>query len=237
MNKKMKMAIKESFEPPAPIGKETFLNRVQCPSVSCFEFVCSQVSYIRKWIWGLSGLLFIVALIGAGFLKKDMIWHISAFMPLLAVTIVTENGRSETWEMAELELSARFPLKSIVLARLGIIGIANLILICLLIPFALMNSETTVLQTSVYMLCPYLLTTFFGLWFARKIHGREGNYLCVGAAIGISFGQELVYQLLPIFYEESYVIWWVAALVLLGIGTADQCCKMIKQTEELAWNL
>lgn len=49
---------------------------------------------------------------------------------------MSDGLRSESYGMAELELSARFPLKSVVLARLGILGVFNSVLICLLIPFA-----------------------------------------------------------------------------------------------------
>lgn len=237
MNKELKNALKESFEAPAPTRKQEFLRSIQKPSINIFQFIGIQTAYIRKWIWGLSVLIYTSALIGAEYLERDMLCCISAFMPLLALSVLTESGRSEIYGMAEFELSTRFSLKSVVLARLGILGVANLALFCLLVPFAYMNNGASILQTGVYMACPYLLTTFAGLWAVRKVHGKEATYLCAGIAIAVSIGNLFVYQSFPTIYAGQEFIWWIVALLLLGIGTTNQCYQMIKKTEELAWNL
>lgn len=237
MNRNTKKLLRECFAAPEPQKKEAFINSIRLPSASCLEFVYYQTAYIRKWIWGFSALVFAIALIGAGYMEKDMLWCISAFMPLLAMTIVTESGRSEFYGMAEFELSTRFSLKNVVLARLGILGLANVLLICLLLPLAYMNSSVSVLQTGIYMLCPYLLTVFLGLWASRKVHGRGTVYLCTGIAFGVSFGNALSYHTFLEFYGERNFIWWIAAFVMLSAGAVNQCFKTIKQTEELAWNL
>lgn len=236
MNKELKKALKKNFEAPAPQRKNKFLCDIQTPPINNFEFICLQARYIRKRTWGFSMLVFTVALIGAEYLEKDMLWCISAFMPLLALSVITESGRSTTYGMAEFELSTRFSLKSVVLARLGILGAANFILVCLLIPFACMDSKTTILQTGIYILFPYLLTTFLGLWVARMVHGKEAIYLCTGIAVCISAGNIMLYQSISILYKEQCLIWWIVALILLSIGTARECYQTIMQTEELTWN-
>ena len=154
-------------------------------------------------------------------------------MPLLALGIITECGRAEVYKMAELEMSTRFSIKSAVLARLGIIGGVSLILICAVTP--IIGSD--ILRTGVYILCPYLLTAYLGFLAVRKIHGRESMYVCVGIATAVSvlniiFSSELSALCIP----ENFVLWG-AALAVLGIGTAVQCYKMIKQTEDLTWSL
>lgn len=237
MNKELKNALKESFETPAPTRKKEFLRSIQKPSINIFQFVGTQIAYISKWVWGVSVLIFTVALIGAKYLELDMLWCISAFMPLLALSVLTESRRSETYGMAEFELSTQFSLKSVVLARLGILGVANLALFGLLVPFAYMNNEASIMQTGVYMACPYLLTTFGGLWAVRKVHGKEATYLCAGIAVAVSAGNLLGCQSFPTFYAGQGFIWWIAAFILFGIGTTNQCYQMVKQTEELAWNL
>lgn len=236
MNTKLRKELKEGFQAPVPQKKEEFFATIQTSSISNFEFLCLQVVYIRKCIWVFSALSSIVFLISAEYFEKDTLWCISAFTPLLALSIITESGRSAFYGMAELELSTRFSLKSVVLARLGILGAANFILLCMFIPFAYMNSNTTVLQTGIYILCPYLLTTFLGLWTVRKVHGKEAIYFCTAIALCISVGNIVFYQWLPMLYENYNVIWWIIAFILLCISTAKECCQTIKQTEELAWN-
>lgn len=236
MNKELINALKESFEAPAPTKKKEFFRSIQKPSISILQFIETQTAYIRKWVWGISALIFAFALIGAEYLERDMLWCISAFMPLLALSILTESGRSETYGMAEFELSTRFSLKSVVLARLGILGVANLFLFCLLLPFAYMNNEASILETCVYMACPYLLTVFGGLCAVRKAHGKEATYLCTGIAVAVSIGNIFLYQLFPAIYAGQGFIWWIVSLIFLGIGTTNQCYQIVKQTEELEWN-
>lgn len=236
MNKKLKNALIESFDTPAPTRKKEFICSIQKPSISIWEFIGIQAAYIRKWVWGLSVLIFTVALIGAEYMERDMLWCISAFMPLLALSVLTESGRSESYGMAEFELSTRFCLKSVVLARLWIIGAANLVLFCLLVPFAHMNNGASILQTGVYMACPYLLTTFGGLFAVRKVRGKEAAYLCAGIAVGVCTGSLILHQSFPIIYTGQGFSWWIAAMIIFGIGTTNQCYKIVKQTEELAWN-
>lgn len=237
MNKKLKRALKKSFEAPIPTRKREFLRNIQQPPIHNFEFVITQAAYIRKWVWGLSILIFFIAFAATWRINKNILWCISALMPLLALAVLTECGRAEFYGMAEFELSTRFSMKSVVLARLGIIGISTLILLCAVIPFIAVNSKITILKTGIYIICPYLLTAFLGFWAVRHIRGKESFYTCVGIAIGVSGANVIFPQMFSILYEEQYFIWWIATLVMLCIGTANQCYEMIKQTEELAWNL
>ena len=93
------------------------------------------------------------------------------------------------------------------------------------------------LQTGVYMLCPYLLTAFLCLKVVRRVRSKEVIYLCTGVAMGVSIGSLILSRLFPFCYEGDQLVWWLAAAAVLGIGTGKQCYQMIKQTEELAWNL
>lgn len=238
MKKKVKkaliQAIKEEFEAPNPVKKRSFLAAVQEPSISNLDFMFSQITYIRKWIWAFSVIVFCIALASAKYMEKDMIWIISAFVPLLALSVISESGRSDVHGMAEFEMCTRFSLKSVVLARLGILGAANLILVCFFIPLAMSNKQFSVLQTSLYMVCPYLLTSICGLWVMRKVRGRESVYLCCGIAVGIGVGSVVFFQMFPWIYETSRIFWWIAGLIVLCAGAARQCGLMIRQTEELA---
>ena len=237
MNRDMKERLKEYFAAPEPERKGHFLNSLPAKPVGLSDFLLFQAAYIPKWVWGLSVLVFAPALVGAGFLKKDMLWCISACMPILALALVAESGRSERWGMAELEMSTRFSRKSILLARLGILGLADLLLFFLLLPLAYMNGDRSLLETGIYMLCPYLLTVFLGLWASRRVHGRECAWVCGAVALGVSLGNTLMYQSIQGFYAPTGFRWWAAAFVLLSAGVAGQCYKTIKEKEAPVWNL
>lgn len=234
MDRKIKEALKEAFEAPAPAHKHEFLRGVPLQRVSVFSFMLSQAGYIRKRVLGLSLFLFALSLTGACFLELDMLWVISAFMPFLALTAVTENSRSMVYGMDELEMSSRFSLRNVVLARMGIIGVLHLILLCLLMPLAYDHSIFTVLQVGVYMLIPYLLTDVVSLWLIRNIRGKEGIYSCVGAAVCVSSLYSIFReQLINILYM-NYFGWLIAALIALIFLCVKETKKMVQRTEELA---
>lgn len=237
MKQSLKNALKVSFEPPKPMKKEQFLQHMEILSIGMPEFIRLQAAYIRKRIWIISTLIFTAAFLGAQWVEQDVLWCISGSMPLLAWLILAESRRSECYAMAEFELSTRFSLKSVMLARLGIIGISNFLLICLVIPFAASNSKVSLFQTGICIFCPYLLTTFLGLWVSRNLRGKEEGVLCGGIAILVSLSNSIFYQTIPDFYTQKTLLWWIIAFLAFGIGTAKQCYLITKQTEELAWNL
>lgn len=237
MNRKMKKALKEAFEVPAPERKREFLRGVPLQKVSIFSFMLSQAGYIRKQVIGLSLFLFVLSLTGACFLELDMLWIISAFMPFIALSAVTENSRSLANGMDELEMSSRFSLRNVVLARMEIMGVLHLILLCLLIPLAYIHSVFTVMQVGVYMLIPYLMTDVVSLWIIRKIRGKEGIYSCVGAAVGISSLYSIFREQLINTLYMNYFGWLIVAMIVLTILCANEMKIMVRQTEELRWNL
>lgn len=232
-----KKILRQAFEAPAPLRKKEFIRTLPVPEADWRELLLVQAGYIPKWIWGMSTALFVISLIGACFLEKEMLWMISALLPFVALTAVTENARSIVYDMAELEMAARFSLKSIMLARMGILGSFHLLLLCFLVPVGQQNSTVTLLQAGVYMLVPYLLTTAAGLWIVKRVRGKEAVYGCMGAAAAVSVAEGILHGAASVLYENAFLCWWVAALLLLAALTAAQYHKMIHQAEELTWSL
>ena len=139
MNNQLKERIQKAFVAPKldQKKKDTFLKTLLQPKMSMFRFVLSQASYIRKITWYLSGLILLVALFGAYNISQDTLWVVSAIVPVLGLLAVTEGNRSMMYGMSEFELSTRFSLRSVVLAKMSILGLSNFALqnrsICLLL--------------------------------------------------------------------------------------------------------
>jgi len=204
--------------------------------MGCADFLLTQVGYIRKWVWGISALVFLAAVVGARVLSRNALWGISALTPLLALAAVCESGRSECYAMAELELATRFSLRSVVLARLIILGTQNALLLYLLLPFGLWHSELRPLAAGVYLLAPFLLTANLGLWAVRTIRGREGSYVCAGIALSVSASVLLNGSRMARIFRECCLPLWTAGVLALGVGLVWQYQKLLKRTEELEWN-
>lgn len=239
MKTDLEKRLKEAFEIPEPLKKKQFLKQVrECrPEISSAGFVLIQASYIRKRTWVISAAVLLAAWYGAFFVDREMLWVICGLLPFVAATAVAENMRSVDYGMAELEMASCFSIKSVLLARMGILSLVHLALLLALMPIGSIHHVYTLFQSGIYLVVPYLFTTVVDLEITRRIHGQESTFACLGAAVmisGLSFIMKLKWELL---YQEAFLGWWAAALAVLTVLTVREYQKMIRQTEELTWKL
>ncbi len=234
---KWKNELKQAFEAPRPVRKRDFLRQLDLHGMPVHEFLFSQIGYIRKSVWVVSAMVFIISILGVVFLPDTVIWFISGLTPLLALTICSESGRSEFYKMAELEMATRFALRSVILARLAIVGLMNLLILGVLLPIGLWTNTVTPGATILYIVTPFLLSAFTGLYIVRKFRGQGTMYAYFGTSVGISVFLFLSHNIIPFIYQEWCLTAWMITALVLVLGNGKQCIAMIKQTEELAWNL
>lgn len=227
-----KKDLKQAFEAPEPVRKREFLRLLDYPKMSVPAFLFSQMSYIRKWVWCVSFLVFIVAILGVAFVPNTVLWLLSALTPLLALTVVSESGRSERYKMAELELATRFSLRSVTFARLTILGLLNLLIFGIFLFLGVWNDTATPLAVGLYIVTPFLFTSFTGLYIVRKFKGQEAMYICVSTSVGISVFLFSSHNIIPLLYEEQCLILWMIVAIILLFGNGRQCIAMVKQTGE-----
>ena len=239
MNNQLKRNIQKAFAAPKPNQQEKvrFLRSLPQTQIGMFQFILVQASYVRKLSWALSGLILLLALFCAYNISEDTIWVVSAFVPLLGLLAVTESTRSMMYGMSEFEMSTRFSLKSVVMARMSVLGVLDFIVLVCAIPLCYTGSGFSLLQTGLYLLVPYMLTVNISLWIIRRFQGQETVYVCMsvaaligGANVGLHFITDLIYQ-------NANIVWWFILLVLLFAGMAHEIYLAIKQTEEYTWNL
>ena len=239
MNNKFKRSIQKAFDSPKPNQQEKarFLRTLPQPRISMFRFILVQATYMRKITLVFSVLLLPPAVIGANYISENTLWFVSAFVPILGLLAVAESIRSTMYGMSEFEMSTRFSLKSVVLARMSVLGVLDLIILACIIPLCYTGSEFSLLQTGIYLLAPYMLTVNISLWIVRHFQSQETIYVCMsiaalvgGADVGLHFITDLIYQ-------NTYIVWWFALSVLLFAGLVHEIYLTIKQTEEYTWNL
>ncbi len=237
MNKNLKQEMKKAFIFPEPDRQEKarFLRTLArpSPSISIWQFILTQIAYCRKWIWILSLLFLLPALAGARHMDPDTLWILSALIPFLGQLAVTESTRSVIYGMQELEMSTKFSLKSVVLARMSIWGLLDGLVICCLIPLC-RSGNMSMLQTGIYLLVPYLLTVNISLWLTRRFRGREAFYGCMCAAVLVSAGSFGLHLIADFIYRFSYIHWWIILSAFLLGRTVWEICQTLKGTEELA---
>jgi len=227
-NRSIKKHLKTAFDPPAPMKKDAFLASLNYPRTTYFGFVAAQVRYIRKRIWCASFLLVGLVLAGLAYLGHgNFIWIVSAFLPLVALAGIMEVAKSLSYNMAELEMSCKYSLSDIVLARLGIIGAVNAVAFIVITAALLRGSGMGLIPLIVQLFTPYLLTTTLSLFSLNRFRMRGTLYVCAGVSC-------LASALSAGIHINETVLMGLFALLLLG--TAREIIKLIR-TEDGIWNL
>ena len=139
--------------------------------------------------------------------------------------------------MSEFEMSTRFSLKNVVLARMSILGLFNFAVIAVLTPLCRIGNDVSLLQTGMCLLVPYLLTVNFSLWIARRINDKEIIYGCMCVATIVSGINTSLHFATDLIYQEIYTSWWLVLSVFLLTELAYEIHCTIKRTEEYTWNL
>ena len=159
-----------------------------------------------------------------------MLWYVSAVMPLLALLMSVEVNRSYAYGMDELEMSTRYNLKEVLLARLTFLGVEDLGLILISLPFVGSTCRYNLFLIGVYLLVPYLLTSIATLEISYHLKSRNTLAYCVATALMVS----VTYMLMSgqwDLYAMKYSMYWVM-LVCFFVGFAIYEIKMLQRKVE-----
>ena len=239
MNIKMKKNILRVLQAPMPDqqAKADFIKTLPKPQISTWQFILRQAAFLRKRTLFLSLLLLIPAFAGCHYLNPNTVWIISSLIPFLALLAVTESTRSAIYGMSEFEMSTRFSIKNVILARLSMWGIIDFIILCCIIPLCYLNGQISLFQTGIYLFVPYLLTANMSLWITRRIRSREYIIYCMASSILISGANVGLRFKVGFVYHISFIHWWMLLAIFLIGEMVYEVCHTIKETEEYTWNL
>ncbi len=132
MNRRLKRALAASFSPPPPREKRFFSG--PCPSRTSPPGDLSLEPDPLSAEADLAAVLRVLlpAVWGGSCMNPNVLWITAALLPFVALLAVTEGTRSAVYGMEELELATRFSLKSVLLARLCLVGSLHAaLLLCL----------------------------------------------------------------------------------------------------------
>ena len=229
--------INEAFAAPEPERKEAFIRNLRPREVGMIGMLWGQISYIRPAAWILSVAITIFAIVGSVLGVEDTELCIAAAMPFTAALSVIETQRSKRFGMSELEMATRFSLRSVVFARMTILGILSALMLLIIAPVIAISLDGKVIVTAVRILIPYLLTMVIGLHIERSSFGRNNGIASLAAACASAIFVAWSYQL-----EESTFLQYelftgsygiVIAVILLALTFAEQW-KIVNNVEAFA---
>jgi len=246
---KIKKTLKTAFDPPHPSKKSEFLFSFNYPRTSRLTFIATQIFYIRKRIWLISFLLTAIILLApaaqaTNLTAQEIIYNTSinirllataSFLPFLALICIREIARSMSYNMAELEMSCKYSLSHIILARLGILGTFNMVIFSGLFISILRETGYGALLLVFQMFAPYILTCAISLFAVNRFRKNEALYISGVVSCLVSLLCFIFYSTRLIYLTEGNIM--VAGLFAAIIWMVAEGCKLIKRLEEREWNL
>jgi hypothetical protein len=236
VNNNIKQHVQAAFAAPKPTNKAAFLAALPYPRTRMIDFLLGQAGYIRKRVWLLALAVMAAVLLlprlsviqDAG----DLLWLTSSFLPFLALAGSTELARSVSCRMAELETSCRYDFSRVILARLIIIGAADVVVFIPVCVFCFGRAQANPLLTGLRLFLPFLLTCALSLTALNRLRSRDGIAISGAAACAVSLAN--------ILWRGAWAGSWlfpagVIAFLLL-LWTAREIMKITKKSEEL-WSL
>ena len=232
MERRLKEELCRYYEAPKPRRKQAFIRQFVVQKINLPRLVLMQAKYISKWVWLVSACLCVVIYAATHVMEDKYVSMVYGLIPFLVMISLTESTRSYRYGMEELELSTRFSLKSIIMARMAMLGVGNLAVL-IVIANILGQREGYHL---LHVLTPYFLTAGGSLYIVRMVRGNENTFFCFTLAIAVSFLQMLLpWQFKEVFMPDYMPIW--ASLFVVGIVmTVKESYRTIRMTEDLAWN-
>ena len=235
-DKELKQMLKEAKIEPDTESRDEFLEQIYEPDLSVRSFVKSQFFFIKGYVWLMSGVLFLLLLLIIGNARnQEQIWPVSAMMPFGILILTNEMNRSRKYRMHEFEAATLFSAKAALMARVLVIGLAHLGILCFTIPAACVKVDMTFFQAAFYMLCPYCLSACLNLGVLCRAHGENAEYLCVAVSAGVSVLFMTITNVSRMIRLADNGFFLLLSVIFMIVAVAE-AQKYMNHMEELAWN-
>lgn len=238
MNSEMKKLLIKAAGQPDHLRKDTFIREYrkmnEGDNETTLQFIVSQFPYISWYVWGISLLALIAAIIGINIQFTGSTMMISAFIPFVAMAAVIESFRSKYHRMSELECVTKVSFRGIYFARISCIGLVHIVVLACLIFIIGRNSEKGYLVTGAMIIIPYLITSIVNTEIERTDIGRKNIFACITVSFLVS-GIMIILNNQEGFLRKVQPAVWYIAILMLFVADFFEIKKTIRQ-EAYAWN-
>lgn len=194
------------------------------------QMILSQFRFIAKSIWALQALVLLVMCFAVhqAALAQDAL-NIAHTMSLASVftamTMLPLYGRAGKYRMQEIEGATRLSRARLILAKLCVVGLGDAVCLIAFTFFSFGSMAKPLSATLVFIVMPFLLTSFADLFVLNRIKKSYGISVSVVVGIGISSAYWLMIQYLRPFALPAAA----AACVLLLLALIFECRRLLRQ--------
>ena len=168
---------------------------------------------------------------------SSSIWVCSSIMPLAALIITADLGRSKRHQMTELEMVTRFSLRMQKSVRIFIGGVLGIIIHVLIIPFLSIKLGIAPCISVLALGCPYLFTSWGCMLITRKYHNSENIYGCTAIAMSAAIIPIMVKTLLGQINTGLIATIGFILLIILFVAITTEIRKYLQEDRNTTWNL
>ena len=238
-NRELKNMIKNAYDVESSGNSRAFVGQFQKREMHALDILKQQTAGLG-FINAFAGLIVLFVFWQIALYCQDgdalMYARISAIVPLVALVAFSGMGRSEKYGMDELEMASRFSLRTVLAARLIIVGVIDAVIFVVLMIIFGQLANMGGLQALSIVSVPYLITAWGCLLITRKLHNSMDMAACVGfggmvCLMCVSTGPETPWRYLFMGNIVSYMLCTVL-LAMFGL----EIYKLLKG-DNYRWNL
>jgi hypothetical protein len=251
MNRRIRFQLQEALKnrPDLQISEEHLTKTVEAARIAYQSrrrgrrirypaFLLRQVRFIGAPAWLLQGAaLLSIFLCWNFFFKGDFGYIKSRHLPPLlgcsAVVIAMPGipfiGRSVKYRMLEIEMAARLSFRSLLLARILIVGAGS---VPALGTVFLLASAATGLTTGgalIYLSLPYLLVSCGGILIQLRARGQAADFIYAALCVFFIALLFTLYKVFPQIYEQALLgVWRTLCAVFAAVFAVGLHCLLKK---------
>lgn len=234
-DKEIKRMISNAYMLPETDKGRSFVRNHEKRSLRIMDILKVEFRYMGIPSVFSSLFLWVLFLIVSRTRDMDVIWIVSALIPLCAIVPMILLSGSERYGMDELEASSRFSLRYVRLVRMLIIGLFTIGVFGGIGIIMKTISFISCIDYMIFVVIPYLLSDFGAMLVARKWYGKENIFGIIAVCV---LGSLIPYGIRMIRNAGRLPdVILVSLTVFLLVAVIGECVLYVKESENISWNL
>lgn len=234
-DREIKKLLKEAYVLPETEKEKLFIRKYEKRFLQLSGIIKIELQYMGvKSI--LAGIILTVLLLTAAKTEDtELVWIFTSFIPMCALVPMALISRSERCGMSEMEAASRFSLRFIRIVRMFVLGLFSTALLLAVGVILRVTSIATVTEQMIFVVFPYLISTYGAMLVTRKWHGKE-NIFGILVACAFSGLLPFVMRTARLSGQLTGGLFFPVIVLLLG-AIVRECMLYVKESEDLSWNL
>lgn len=199
------------------------------PEPSFPSFVAAQARFIRPWVWAVQALLALVIVISClgDAVEARAVLAASIVSAMMVLVGVPDLLASKSHGMAELELASRFGFRSVLIARMIVLGCSEILLLSLAATALPALAGTSAFTALVNVAAPYLLACAGCLTAIRR--SPDDSAIALSTAwTAFVLGALIAFRTLaPAPYDAFANGFWIAVALASGAWCLREANRLL----------